>query len=284
MLRMLIDPSLFSIYSFQKGENPYIHTLTTHKEKAKSQHDMVKKSFKNIVVFQIETQKDKKHLSDMVFVANGGLSLPRLPFRVILLPNMKYDHRKKELPYLREAFRQMKIQTLPFPGSEPFEGQAELKWFHKGTKAVCGYGYRATLQAYKELNVMFQTLYKQFNLEPPTLLVLPLESDKFYHLDFAMMEYEDSKCIVHARAFSPKSLSKLRDFLGKENVHTIDTEDCFCLNSVIDGNNLLTHKLTDPKIAPILETLTKKHIVQIDTSEFELSGGSIRCMTLDIFN
>jgi len=282
MLRILIDPLAFSIHAFQKGENPYIHALSTNNTIARSQHDALKKTFKNIACFRIEKTEDFQYLSDMVFVANGGLYLPRLPYPIVLLPNMKYEHRKKELPYLREVYRQLHIRTIEFPTADPFEGQAELKWFHNGTKAVCGYGYRSTLQSCKVVQTFLQNLYTSFGLEPPTILMLPLASDKFYHLDLAILEFQETDCIVHKKAFSPKHFAKLQNFLGKEHVHVIDTEDCFCLNSVIDGNNLITHKLSDPKVQPILESLTKKRIMQTDVSEFELSGGSVRCMTMDI--
>ena len=50
---------------------------------------------------------------------------------------------------------------------------------------------------------------------------------------------------------------------------------------MVDGNNLITHKLTND-LKKELEEITGKHIKMVDTSEFEKSGGSVRCMTLDI--
>jgi N-dimethylarginine dimethylaminohydrolase len=52
---------------------------------------------------------------------------------------------------------------------------------------------------------------------------------------------------------------------------------------VVDGNRLITHSLT-PDLKAELESITKKKIHMVDTSEFEKSGGSVRCMTLDILN
>jgi N-dimethylarginine dimethylaminohydrolase len=62
----------------------------------------------------------------------------------------------------------------------------------------------------------------------------------------------------------------------------IDTHDSFCLNAVVDGPNLITHVLTKP-LKTELEKITNKNIIMVDTSEFEKSGGSVRCMTFDIF-
>jgi N-dimethylarginine dimethylaminohydrolase len=193
---------------------------------------------------------------------------------------MKYEQRQAELPYLKAMYDTYGIPYIEYPGVEPFEGQAELKWFHGGTKALCGYGYRSTQKTFEELDRFFKELYGK---ESPELLVVPLNSFDYYHLDAAMLEYADSKCIVHKRAFSTASMNKIMKFLGKENVTVIDTTDSFCLNAVIDGPNLLTHTLTDPSLKPLFERLTGCSVVQIDTSDFERSGGSVRCMTLDLF-
>jgi len=195
---------------------------------------------------------------------------------------MKWPQRKAELPYLKTMFKHLGLPTVDYPGTQPFEGQAELKWFDGGRKAVCGYGHRSTKRTFAELDRFFKRLYGPANA--PVLLVLPLASANYYHLDVAMLEYDDHRCIVHKRAFSPASITKLRNFLGADNVTVIDTTDSFCLNAVVDGPNLVTHRLTDPALKPLLEKLTGRHVIQVPTTEFEESGGSVRCMTLDVLS
>jgi N-dimethylarginine dimethylaminohydrolase len=216
-------------------------------------------------------------LPDIVFMANSGLSLPRLRNPLILLPRMKFPHRQQELPLLKSLFQHLGVPTLDYPGVEPFEGQAELQWFDGGRKAVCGYGFRSTKQTYVELDRLFTTLYGK---EKPELLVLKIASPDFYHLDVAMLNY-DNRCIVHRRAFSDTSLRKLERFLGKQNVTVLETPDRFCLNAIVDGSRLITHKLTDPSLKPLLHKWTGRTVHEIDVSEFEKSGGSVRCLVLD---
>jgi len=285
MKRICIYPNTATIYEFQKGQNPYIHL---HKDivqkKAIEQHKKLEKAFSNISCFAIEYNDETKGLSDIVFVANGGICLPRLPKPLVILPFMKYKQRKEELPYLEVIFEKMGLATVKFPGDQscPFEGQAEIKWFCGGTKAIAGYGFRSTKKTFSVLDKLLKKIYKKHGLKSPEILALPLVSDHYYHLDVAMLEFDDTKCIVHKRAFSPESVQKMRNFLGAENVHVLDTPDSFCLNAVVDGRNLITHKLTD-SLKKELESITGKHIKQVDTSEFEKSGGSVRCMTLDVF-
>jgi N-dimethylarginine dimethylaminohydrolase len=290
MRRLLIEPSTFEILPIQDKQNPYIeikhhvnraYTAQQHEELVQT----LAKGPNGVIAYRLPVTETK--LPDIVFTANGGLSLPRLKAPLILLPNMKYPQRKAELPFLTTMFAALGLRTMDYPGREPFEGQAELKWFDGGRKAVCGYGHRSTKRTFEELDELFSKIYDPN--KKPTLLVLPLASADYYHLDVAMCEYSPvgssniTKCFVHKRAFSSTSHAALRSFLGPQNVTVIDTIDSFCLNAVIDGPTMITHKLTDPALKPLFEKATGRRVVQVPTTEFEKSGGSVRCMTLDIF-
>lgn len=280
MIRLLIDPTQFQVLPEQLGQNPYLRkSIPHHKKKTRAQHQAVARAFQHSPVV-VEHIPSVEPLPDIVFVANGGLALPRLGRPLVLLPNMKYAHRRAELVHLAHVFQCLRIPTLPYPGKQPFEGQAELKWFHGGRKAIGGYGQRATKQAFVELDQLFTKLYGARN--KPELLVVKLVSPTYYHLDVAMLEFDDSKCVIHCRAVSERDLMRIQDFLGTENVTVIDTEDSFCLNEVVDGPNVITHRLTDPLIKPLLEQVTGRRVKQVDASEFEKSGGSVRCMVLDL--
>jgi N-dimethylarginine dimethylaminohydrolase len=283
MLRIHIKPTTFDIFPLQDGQNKYINRVVhVNKKKALEQHKNLVKSFKNSITYTIEDPIDL--IPDIVFTANGGLCLPRLPKPLIVLPYMKYQQRKDELKYLEEIYKNIHVETVPFPGNQsaPFEGQAELKWFYGGTKAICGYGYRSTKKSFEIINTLFKKIYKSHKLEPPELLVVKLESPDYYHLDVAMLDFHDKKCIVHKKAFSEASVKKMQAFLGEENVTVIDTPDNFCLNAVVEGDTLVTHMLKAP-LKSQLENITNKKIHMVDTSEFQKSGGSVRCMTLNIF-
>jgi N-dimethylarginine dimethylaminohydrolase len=283
IIRVLIKPSTFNIFKYQKNQNPYIdinHNIL--KNNVMTQHSNLAKSISKKIIFEIQ---DVKHnLPDIVFVANSGLCLPRIP-NTIILPNMKYKQRREELEYLEKIFRTIRLNPIRFPGNDlaPFEGQAEVKWFHNGNKLICGYGFRSTKETFEILKSLLNKLYKSHSLNPPELLVLPLESPNYYHLDLAMLEYDDSKCIIHEQAFNKDSIEKIKDFLGEKNVTIINTNDKMCLNAIVDGNKLLTHKIKDNYMKIMLENIVKRKIKEIDTSEFEKSGGSVRCMTLDMY-
>jgi len=277
--RITIRPTTFRITEPQRNQNPYIVPTTSFsKSELLKHHKTLEKTLTDVHSYTIHT---KEELPDVVFIANGGLSLMNLPERVIILPSMKYSQRRRELNYLKDIYEKEGIKTIQFPLSEVFEGQAEAKWFHDGKLLVCTYGYRSTRRTFTILNQMLKEIYTSYDRTPPKLLVLPIESFDFYHTDVAMLEYDNTSCIVHKRAFSKRSLERLKEALGEKQVHVIDTPDSFCLNSVPDGNHLITHTISE-EVKHFLERTTKKKVRMIDTSITEMSGGSVRCMVLDV--
>jgi N-dimethylarginine dimethylaminohydrolase len=277
-MRVLIEPTTFEILNFQKNQNPYIMPEKNIRASAIKDHHSLVDNLDEAVVYRID-KKPPMPLPDIVFMANGGFSLWGLE-RVMILPQMKYKQRKDELPYLKDIFQDLGLTMYEFPSKEPFEGQAEAKWFHDGKLLVCGYGHRSTKKSFEILDKLLKKIYKSYGLLSPKLLVLPLESADYYHLDVAMLEFGDS-CIIHKRAFSPESVKKLQHALGKDKVHVIDTEDNFCLNAVVQGKTLLTHIVSD-SVKKFLEDTTGLRVIQNPTPMFEKSGGSVRCMILDI--
>ena len=284
-----IAPSTFEILSMQDKQNPYIDVKHyVDKAKVARQHKALVKALKD-TLHNKEAMADwllpraTTKLPDIVFVANGGLSLPRLQHPLILLPSMKFLQRQAELPFLKEMYGALGLPTVEWPkgSTAVFEGQAELKWFFGGNLAVCGPGFRSSRASFKILDDIFEYVYGIHGLDPPRLLITPLISDDYYHLDVAMLEVDDSTCIVHRKSMSPASVAKMR--ASGLTVHVIDTKDSFCLNAVISNGTLITHRLTEEGLAAKLKNLSGcQRLVEVDTSEFEKSGGSVRCMTLTV--
>lgn len=277
MKHVLITPNTFQILDYQRNQNPYVIPSNNSKRKLLRDHRNLESKVQNATIYTINPPRFS--LPDIVFVANGGLSLWGLPEQVLILSQMKYKQRQDELPYLKEICIDQGVLGIEFPSKEPFEGQSDVKWFHNGRLLVCGYGHRSTKKSFKILDTLLKQIYSKYNRDPPELLVLPIESADYYHLDLAMLEFDDS-CIIHKRAFSPTSIKKLRDALNGK-VHVLDTSDPFCLNSVVQEDTLLTPLLSD-NVKRYLEDVTGRYVIQNDTSIFNKSGGSVRCMILDI--
>jgi N-dimethylarginine dimethylaminohydrolase len=281
--RILIEPSTFEIVPSIKTENPYMD-LTHPLDKSKvfqSFRELVDAIKPSLTVCKIP---DTAKVPDIVFLASAGLSLPRLPEPVVILPWMKYAHRRAELPYMRAIFQTLGVRVVEFPGdmSAPFEGQPDAKWFHEGKTLLCGYGYRSTRKTFHILETLLNDIYTHYGVEPPVVHCFQKQHFDFYHLDIGMLEFNQRSCIIQSHLFSKEDKARLRHVLGAKNVHIFRSADLFALNAVDCGPYIICHKLNRDD-ATYLRSRTYKKLIQIDMSEFQKSGGSVRCLVFDIW-
>jgi len=278
---LLVNPETFHITPFQQRQNPFLDKIQpVNKARAKRQHKALQEALPHSFVAQIG---EPVHLPDIIFAANWALPLPRLPKPTVLLASMKYAQRQREQAVVKEILTQRDIICLP-PLSTIFEGQAELKWFHGGLKAIQGYGFRSQRASVPAIHRRFQEIYGSYGLESPLVLPLKQIDPDLYHLDLCILEVDAGRCIVQKSAFSRGDLKKIGDFLKHENVLIIDSKDKFICNSIVLGDRILVNKpaIEDLETYRQIEAFTKKRIHVLDTSEFNKSGGGIRCMVLQM--
>jgi len=267
MTTLLIRPTDFKAQGY---DNPHVNPrgYTSH---AMEEHEAIVDALTDPVVVVVHAP-----LPDMVFVSDSGVKLPGLP-KVILLSKMKYKDRRKEQPFHLQIFKKLGFRTIPFPKGV-FEGQSELKFFHKGTLAVHGYGFRSTRVSTVVMQQVLTEVYQNYKVRPPLVVPIRLIDPLFYHLDVAMLKYSDTSCIVHRRAFSEEDLERLRQVC---TTHVIDVADTFCLNAVVDGGRLLTRAVS-PQIKRLLEKITGYQVVPLSAHSFEQAGGSVRCTVFEL--
>lgn len=224
------------------------------------------------IVLHAPSQK----LPDLVFTANAGLWLPRLPERVVLLSNMKHASRARETPWLEEKLNALGIKTIRFPKAHPYEGQGESVWFYEGKLLVVSYGYRSTAKTIPALQRMLNRVYAAYGVEPPFVLGAKMASPKFYHLDIAMTAVSHSACMVNRGAIA--NIETIKKYI---KVHEHTTTDDFMMNMIVLPHKIITHKLLFKKDKRfIMKHTHQRPLVEVDVSEFEKSGGSVRCMVL----
>ena len=211
---------------------------------------------------------------DIVFATNSGLSLPNLPVPTFILSRMKYASRRAETAYIKHRVPGHLVQ---FPGPDPFEGEGECRWFHQGRLLVVGYGFRCTRRSVRVLEALLNRIYEAHGVTPPRVVGVKLTSPLFYHLDLAFMQIGDDHALVNPAAI--RDLSPLQDHI---QLTPFKTDDPFALNSIIQGKRLITHKVS-AQTRRQLEAHTGKRVVEVDVSEFEKAGGSVRCMVGFLF-
>jgi N-dimethylarginine dimethylaminohydrolase len=240
-------------------------------EKARKQHAALVKALGAVNVAP-------KWLPDEVFVANAALPLPMLPVPVFLLSNFKYAQRKPEA-YNLAPFLEQLGEVVEWPFNTVLEGQGEVKWFIGGKVAVVGYGFRSTKQSVADLETVLTKIYASANLPAPMVLGVKLLDARFYHLDIAASAISNDECLIQEGAIDSADIQKMEALGIRCTVRSFG--DAFALNSVSRYGNYYTHILT-PKARGILKSLGL-NVVELDVSEFEKSGGGVRCMVLALY-
>jgi N-dimethylarginine dimethylaminohydrolase len=277
---LLAHPDTFHITSIQQHQNPFLDTVKQpNKTRARQQHAALVRALPRA----FRSPLIPHTVPDLIFAANWGLPLPRLPRPTVILASMKYKQRQREEPIVRTILQHRNIICLP-PLPTVFEGQAELKWFHGGLKAIQGYGFRSTKAAVPAIHHRLHSIYQSYGLSDPEILALKQTDPALYHLDLCILEVDANRCLVMKQAFSPRDINRIKAFLGPSNVLILDTSDLFLCNSIVLEDQILVNKsmTPDPATYRQIEAFTGKKIQVLDTSEFNKSGGGIRCMVLSM--
>ena len=277
---LLAHPDTFHITSIQQHQNPFLDTVRQpNKAKERQQHAALVRALPRA----FRSPLIPHTVPDLIFAANWGLPLPRLPRPTVILASMKYKQRQREEPIVRTILQHRNIICLP-PLPTVFEGQAELKWFHGGLKAIQGYGFRSTKAAVPAIYHRLHSIYQSYGLPEPEILALKQTDPALYHLDLCILEVDANRGLVMKQAFSPRDIDRIKAFLGSSNVLVLDTPDLFLCNSIVLKDRILVNKpmISDPATYRKIEAFTGKKIHVLDTSEFNKSGGGIRCMVLSM--
>lgn len=200
-----------------------------------------------------------------------------LPTPTFIMANFKYAQRKEEsvnlAPYLRKIGK-----VIPWPYKSVLEGQGETKWFYGGKIVVVGYGFRSSKQSVSDLEEILNKIYKRHGLEPPVVLGVKLLDPRYYYMDVAAHAISWNECLLHAGAIGDQDVQMMEDHGIRCIVRSFG--DPFALNCVMVNGKHYTHVLT-AKARAVMKSLGLK-VVELDVSEFEKSGGAVRCIVLSL--
>lgn len=211
-------------------------------------------------------------LPDLVFIANQSFpaQMPDGTWAVVM-SNMRSVHRRGEVPHV-EAFytgRNARTLRLSDPDAE-FEGCGDCRWHPDRRLIYGGHGFRTQRSSLAELAE---------RLETP---VVPLEliDPAFYHLDTCFSPLTETAALVVEEAFTDEGLAMLRAaFPDLVRVPLHEARDGFAANgNCPDGRHFVVH----PGNTVTCEAVRARgiEVIEVDTSEFLKSGGSVFCMTM----
>ena len=257
--------------------NPHMaqHVGTVDHEEARRQWEALRAAYESLDIAP-EIVEGVDGLPDMVFCANQTL-----PFRQpggttgAVLSRMHAPQRQAEVPHFKRFFASIgyDTHTLPDDLDTDFEGMGDAIW-HPGHYLLWGgYGFRTERAAYDALSAM---------LDVP-IVALQLDDPDFYHLDTCFSVLDAESVLIYPDVFTTEGRALIDHFFSTViEAPEDEARSLFACNAHCpDGE----HVLIQEGCAVTGERLRRAGFipVELDTSEFLKSGGSVFCMKLMIW-
>ena len=273
---LMVEPTHFTVaYAI----NPHMRRSdgslnAVNRAKATTQWNAVADAYRSIG-FEVVVMEGQPKLPDMVFAANQSFPYWSKDGRPsVLLSRMSSPFRQPEVPFFKVWFLENRYEVHELPGTHLFfEGCGDAIVQPERGLLWGGVGPRTTADTYEVLAAYTGLL----------VVRLPLANEAFYHLDTCFSLLGQNTVAVVPEAFSKETLRMIHEAF--DTVINVDPDEAMrCLSGNAhspDGKHVLFHR--GAKF--FARELERRgfHPVELDTSEFLKSGGSVFCMKQMVF-
>ncbi len=276
---LMVTPDHFNIerainaHMLDNAGNP----RTLDKAKAQEQWQNLKLIYEKLEL-QLYTLPGEANLPDMVFCANQSFPfLDNAGQKNVVISNMKDDVRQKEVEAIKQFYltQGYKIHHLPSRSqSTLLEGMGDLLWLGSKRLLLGGHGFRTHKSMYEIISETTQC----------PVAIFELKNDKFYHLDTCLSILNDQTALYCPEAFTTEGRHLLETIFSRllpVPLEEADSPGFACNAHCPDGLNVIIQK-GNLKTVDMLKT----HgfiPVEVDTTEYIKSGGSVFCMKMMFF-
>lgn len=218
--------------------------------------------------FKVDVIEPGEGLEDMVFTANQVLpALDENDKPQVVLGRMAYESRTYEVPHFEKWFRNNGYEILQLPENcKHFEGGGDGVWHPYRKLLWLGYGSRTDEACCDAVANLLKT----------PVIKLKLVSPKFYHLDTCFAVLNADSVLIFPPAFDDAGLALIRNYF--QNVIEVSEADAnnFACNALALDEYVVLQKGSAGTCTDLRRLGFKP--VEVDTSEFMKSGGSVFCL------
>jgi N-dimethylarginine dimethylaminohydrolase len=222
---------------------------------------------------QVEIIDAPPGLPDFCFAANQSLAYRDEKGRdVALISRMASDTRTGEVAHFEHWYRDHGFTVIHMPEElRPFEGTGDAIRHHGQFAFWGGVGTRTRMEAWFQVARMAGT----------TVIPLNLIDERYYHLDTCLCVLSTRAALYIPGAFDAQSLDRLQ--AGFEDLIPLSSEDAHnfaCNAHCPDDKHVLLQKGSEATV----KALTRRgfEVIELDTSEFMKSGGSVFCLKQEL--
>ncbi|WP_435869474.1 dimethylargininase [Agrococcus sediminis] len=212
--------------------------------------------------FDVHQIEPVEGLNDMVYAANGGLTLDGKAYGALFT----YEQRVPEGPAYMRWFAEQGFEVHEPKHINEGEGDFLLS---NGT-ILAGHGFRTSLESHDEVRGIFDREVVSLRLVDPA----------FYHLDTAMAILDETSIAYLPSAFDDASRAELeRRYPDAVLVDEADAS-VLGLNSFGDGRTMVIAERAEGFARQLAER--GYETIGLDLSELLRGGGGIKCCTLEL--
>lgn len=212
-----------------------------------------------------------ERLPDMVFTANAGL----VHNNEVIVASFRHAERQPEAAHFERFFSAQGYQVHRLGKSTIFEGAGD-GLFDSNSRLWVASGFRSDAHALDEIKSVFDVEGCEIETRG-----LELVDPHWYHLDTAFCTLPDGQALAYAKAFSENSVAALDAAFGADIIWVSEADaKNFACNAVVLDHTIIMHKASAE-----LKAALAKHgfeVIEADMSEFMKSGGSCKCLTLEL--
>ena len=267
---LMADPSHFDV---QYVINPFMqqHLGKICRSSAFEQWEGLTEVYRSLG-FLVQVLDSVEGLPDLVFTANQSFPVIDSSGRTsIVRAQMHAVERRPEVEWVAEWFERQGVVIRSLEDSSVvFEGMGDCLWVPGHRFAIGGWGYRTQLRAYAVLGAL---------LDLP-IATLQLVEPRFYHLDTCLSVLDSRRALFVPEAFDATGQALLEALF--EELHPVPLDEAIqclaCNGHSPDGRHFIVQRGAARTVA-LVQSLGLTPI-EVDTTEFLKSGGSVYCMKL----
>jgi len=278
---LLCTPEYYDISELRNAHIDLNRGFT--KEKAVAQWDDLRNTYLELktdgYIKDVLTIDGIEGCEDMVFAANQ--SFPWTMWngeKIAVMSNMKHESRQTEVLYFEDFYKDHGYTIVNPQSRGAFEGMGDLIPHPSRKLLYGGFGFRTEASVYDEICRIVDT----------PIIKLELVNPLFYHLDTCFLPLNESEVAIVPEAFTPESVQVIKKCF--EGVYDIPVEEAskgFACNAhIVYSPNRKQSAAIIQKGNPITLNIIQQSVnkvVEVDTSEFIKSGGSVFCMKMMLY-
>jgi N-dimethylarginine dimethylaminohydrolase len=260
---VLCPPTYFDVvYAI----NPWMHpgTVVDH-ERALAQWQTLVDTYVSLG-HEVHIVPPVAGLPDMVFAANGGIAVDGRA----ISSRYRFPQRTGEERPFHDALLALGIDV--HRPEYVLEGEGDV--LVAGRHVLVGSGFRSDPRAAADIG---RRLAVPAGRE---VVALELVDERYYHLDVALAVLDETAAAYLPEAFSAESIARLHRVFDDLIPCTLEDAAVLGLNVVSDG----LHVVMEQAATGLAEALQHKGFrpIGVDMGELRLSGGAVKCCTLEL--